>query len=293
MKSIKEQLLVLKKYWAIGLLAVILIFIAGSINFGSGLMNNFLGIRQGVVYDEGMATSKLAPPGLGYGGGFAPEIEDRIVTQNASLQTEVKRGRFDEADQELRDVVNSSDSFLLNESVSKRDVGVNQYRTGYYGIRVETSKYDSVVNRLKEIGEVQNFSENVDDITSGYTNLAIELEAERERLDRYNTLYSQASSVEDKLSLSDRIYDQERRIKYLEDRVEDLDEDVDYSNLSVTITEKHSDYAGIKFVSFGQLIHNVVRGINNLLGLIFWILPYFLLGWGLWYGIKYLRSRKK
>ena len=66
---------------------------------------------------------------------------------------------------------------------------------------------------MKEIGEVTSFSENADDITEQFVDLETELVAEKERLARYKQMLSEATLVEDKIQLSDRIFNQERTIK--------------------------------------------------------------------------------
>ena len=252
----------------ISLIILVLIILVGSFNF------NFPNLSSGQKYiseDFGLDTvvdSVRMPSAIGLydtDESFAPDVEDRILTKNAYLSTEVRRGKFQEAANELNSIVKSSDSFVLYENVIKHDSQFREYYSGSYDIRVETSKYDSVVGQLQSLGEVKEFNENVDDVTDSYTKLEIELEAERERLSRYESLYNQATIIEDKLALSDRIYNQERIIKYYEDMIEGVDERVDYSRVSVQLNEKHSDYAGVKFVSLGALVNNTVNGLNSLL----------------------------
>ena len=291
--DIKTQFKKLKDNWLISLVVLILIFIVGSFNFNNipNTFNSFSTIDMDRMLSEGSST--MIAPRINYDKGISPEIEERILTQSAYLSIEVRRGKFQEADQKLKDIVKTTDSFLLNENVIKRDTNLSQYYYGTYAIRVETSKYKSVTNQLKELGEIQEFTENIDDITNGYNKLEIEIEAEKERLARYKALYNESTRIEDKLSLIDRIYNQERTIKYYEDRLTNLDEKVEYSNIRVTLSEKHSNYAGIKFISFGTLVNNIVDGVNNLLTIIFFLLPYALLGWLVYYGLGWWRKNRK
>lgn len=293
--NIKLQLRILKDNWLIGLIVLVLIFIVGSFNFN--VPSTFNLSTRSMDVDEDYAMTEKSPsfllPSPQGSGGFSPEIEERILTQSAYLSTEVRRGRFQKADTELRDIVKTTGSFLLNENIVKHDSGFRQYYSGGYLIRVESSKYNGATNQLKELGEVQEFNESVDDVTDGYTKLEIELDVEKERLVRYEALYKQTNSIEDKLSLSDRIYNQERTIKYYEDRLANIDEKVEYSNITVQLNEKHSNYAGIKFISFGALVNNIVTGINNLLTIIFFLVPYGLLAWLIYYGFVWWKRRNK
>jgi len=207
---------------------------------------------------------------------FAPEVTDRKITKTTNLATEVARGTFKDSETKLKSIVTSSESFLLNENVYKYDTGVarRSYYSGNYQIKVETGKYDPVIVQLKEIGEVQSFSENSDDITGRYTNLKSELDAEKEKLKRYQQMYDDAIIIADKIDLSDRIANQERTIKYLEDALENMDNRVDYSTIYFTMTEKQSDYANIVFVKFAELVSSFVNSFNNLFRFVFWIIPW-------------------
>jgi predicted nucleic acid-binding Zn-ribbon protein len=141
------------------------------------------------------------------------------------------------------------------------------------------------------LGEVISFNENKDDITGRYTNVELELEVEKERLKRYQEMYDEAKSVEDKLNLNDRIFNQERRIKYLEDSMKNMDTRIDYSTISVSLQEKKSSYVNVVFVKFSQLIRSLVDSINSVLKLVFWILPWALLGIVVWLVVRVIRKR--
>ena len=290
--DIKTQFKKLKDNWLIALIVLVLIFIAGSFNFNvPSTFDTFSAIggasRDAMLNEKSVST--IMPPVDS--GSFSPGVE-RILTQNAYLSAEVRRGQFQEADSKLKNIVKTTDSFLLDENVSQHDSQIRRYYSGTYSIRVETSKYDSVVDQLKGLGKVQELTKNIDDVTDSHTKLTIELSAEKDRLSRYEALYKSATSVEDKLSLSDRIYNQERTIKYYEDALTNIKDEVDYSSITVQLTEKHSDYAGVQFISLGALVSNVVTGINNLLTIIFFLLPYGLLAWLIYYGVRRLKKEK-
>ena len=245
-----------------------------------------------------MAESAAAPSyGRGiapiyYDEGFAPEVQDRKITKTASLSTEVERGTFNSAQSRLKAVITSSDSYLLNENVNKYDQGRKSYYSGSYQIKIDSSKYDSVVSQIKEIGEIQSFSESADDITGRYTDLSSELQAEKARLQRYREMYNEAESVEDKINLNDRIFNQERTVKYLEDAIKSIDQQVSYSTLYVTISEKRSEYADTTLVKLSQLIRNLVGSFNSLLSLVFSLIPYAIAAILVWVVYRAIKKRK-
>ncbi len=291
--SIKQQFKKIKENW---LLLVIILAVMGFFMFSSSF-----GSMYGSVSDMGMSKSYAMAESTSYRGGvympvpeqdFAPDVEERVITKTASLSTEVKRGTFQNAESNLKSIVKSSGSFLLNENVNKRDSGRKSYYTGYYSIKVDTKKYDAVISQLKNIGEVKSFNENALDITGRYTDTKTDLETEKKRLERFEKMYEEAERVEDKITLTDRIFNQERRVDYLEQSLENMDKRVDYSTVSVTINEKRSEYANVAFVKLSYLIKGFVMSINSLFKLVFVVLPYAVAAWIIWFAVKIFRRRK-
>jgi len=208
--------------------------------------------------------------------GFAPDILERRIVKTTSVMTEIERGTFKEAESKMLEIVKSSDSILLNQNVNKNGKDKKSFFVGRYNIKVDTAKYDSVVAQLKGIGEVTSFNENQQDVTGRFENLNVELEAENAKLSRYNQLYLETKDVEFKIQLTDRIFNQERRIKYLEDSLENIDKRVEYSTISITITEEKSKYVDVAIVKFSELIKSFVGSVNLLIKLFFMIIPWII-----------------
>lgn len=285
--TLKTQLQTFKQNWL--LIAVVLLVVLAT-QFASP---NFYGkaSNTGFALQADYAVAESMPHRAYYGDdSFAPDIQERKVTKTSSLTSQVEKGEFNQAQAKLKAIIQSTNSYLLNENSNTYDQGRHTYHNGYYTLKVDTKKYDAVITQLKDLGEITSFNENARDITSSYSNTQIELEVERERLQRYQQMYNQATSVEDKINLNDHIFDQERRVKYLEDSLTRLDQKVEYTTISVTLEEKRSEYANIVFVKWSQLVRSLTQSINSLFTLLFTALPYalaILLGW-----VIYKRKRK-
>ena len=295
--TLKNQWETMKDNWLIVLLVIVVL---GAVLFAGG-NGGISPLMESASYDS---SAKMSAGAADYGvrssiapypssDNFAPDVTQRIITKTASLSSEVQRGRFMDADAKLKNIVKSSDSFLLNENVNNYGTKQDSQYSGSYQIKVDTAKYDSIIQQLREIGEVKSFNENAEDITGQYTDLKTELEAEKERMRRYQEMYSQAASIEDKINLNDRIFNQERTIKYYEDAIKNMDNRVSYSSIYVTLTEKQSGYASIALVRFGELVRSLVNSFNSLLKLIFWALPYAVAGILIWLVVRFARRKKK
>ena len=300
--AIKEQLNKLKENWLLGAVVLVVLLIAMfSGNFISGSVSSYSGgyAREELAMAKGSYPAAEAyygggdyPPVID-GGDFAPEVEKRLLTKTAGLTSEIERGRFLDADARLKVIVASNNAFLLDENVNRYGKGRTGYYNGYYQIKVETSDYASMVSQLKELGQIESFQENTEDITGRYTNLQKEIEKEEERLKRYQQMYAEAVLIADKIQLSDLIFNQERTIESLKDWLNNLDQKVDYSTISVTLREEQSGYVSVALVKFSELTRKLVDSFNSLLALIFWILPWAALVVLAWLGVKRFRKKKK
>jgi hypothetical protein len=275
--GIKDQINKLKENWLIIVIVVVVVF---AMLGGSGnLMSRSLGksmngySESAMMADSYMGRNSGYYPNPGYDD-FAPDVEERVIIKTSYMSTEVEYKTFDENDAKLKNIVSTSDAFLLSENVNEYDSGWRTYKTGSYSIKVPTDKYDAVLSQLKDIGKVTSFSDNSQDITGSYTNTKTELEVETARLERYEDMYGETQNVEEKLMLSDRIFDQERRVKYLQESINNVDQKVEYSQVSFSMSEKRSEYSNVVFVKLSELIRNLVNSMNALLNLLFIVLPW-------------------
>ncbi len=284
--ALKDQLSVVKENWLIALLLLVLVLLP--------LFSGFSGTN---VFSQGVSKAYPAAEMAVAGSrsyfrdeGFAPEVAERKITKTATLSNEINRDGFKEAETQLKSIITATNSFLLSENVAEYDSGRRAYLQGYYQLKVETGKYEAVLSQLKNIGEVKQFSENLQDITEQHADLEIELAGEKERLLRYKEMYTEATAVNDKIELSDRIFNQERTIKYLEDALKNIDQRVDYSTIYLTLTEKQSGYANAVLVKFSDLIGNLVSSFNSLLALAFWAAPWLVVAVLAWLGYRKLKK---
>ena len=271
--TIKTQIQTVKENWLIAavLLIAFILFSGLSNPLSSKLSSSGDMQYPGNSYEKLSMSSGIVP---GYPQDFAPEVSQRDITKSASLSTEVKRGTFKEADSKVKSIVSQNNAIILNENSNSYGEDRNSYLESTYTIKVESSKYPSFIDSLKNLGNVKSFTENTDDITKTRVDTESTLEAEKERLARYNKMYDGASSVQEKIDLSDRIFNQERTIKYYEDSLNNIKNQVSYSTISLSITEKQSDYANTIFVNLSDLVNSFVESLNNLLKFFVVILPW-------------------
>ncbi len=290
----KEQWTKIKENW---LMIVFVLLVLGAFLVVSKAVDNVsYGSNYGGAYMD-KAVSYGAEESLRYmptpSDSFAPTVTERKLIKSANLNSEVELGDFKQAETQLKSIITSSEAYLLNENVQKYGEADDSYYYGYYTLKVDTQKYAAVISQLKEIGTVTSFSESTDDITGTYTNLQVELKAEQERLARYQKMFAEATEVSDKITLSDRIFDEERTIKYMQERIQNMDTEVEYSSVYVSLQEKQSPYADVEMIGFSALVMAFVDSLSGLFKLIVMILPYAVVVVIAWILYKVLRKKKK
>ncbi len=297
--TVKEQFQKVKENWLIVLLlAIVLVLFMGMPAVDTVQQRLFQTESADAGYggyNGGIVGSKIGigMPSPIYNNGFAPEVKDRKITKTASLSMDVERGTFKDAESKLKSIVTATDSLLLNENAQKYDdQGRNSYFSGSYTIKVAEGKYDALVNQLKQIGDVTMFNENKDDITQQFVDVQTELVAEQGRLARYQQMLKEATTVEDKIQLSDRIFEEERTIKYLQEQLKNTNNQVTYSTIYVTLNEKRSEYVDAVFVKFSELVTKFIASLNALLKLIVGLIPYAIVALLAWLGWKKYRKNQ-
>lgn len=275
--SLKEQFEKIKENWLLILIVVfifgVMIYLPNSGSIGFSSQNK---MAMDYAYESSLAYGGSYDTYKNYTQNFAPQVENRKIVKTANLGLETKVGKFSEVDSKLREVIKSSDSFILNENIYSNKVNSREIFSGNYVIKVNNDKLEYITNQLKDLGKVTRFTMGADDVTGQYTNVNIELQVERERLLRYQEMYEDAELINDKIELNDRIFNQERTIKYLEDSVRDIDQRIDYSTINLTVNEK-SDYLGIAFVKLSDLVRSFINSLNSLIRLVVLILPWVII----------------
>ena len=273
--AISNQIKTLKENWLIVLGIIVVIFALNS--FGVSDISRLYNPSSVGLAEKGYIDSSVSSYN-GFGGGdFAPEVSDRKIVKSVSASFEIERGDFEKASASLKEYVSEADGILLDENVNSYGEGLSKMKTGYYSIRLIESEYSSFISKVKELGEVESFNENARDITGNYLTLEDNIKLEKERLERYKELLVTAKSTDEKISLTDRIFEQEKTIKLLEDSLKRQDQRIEYVTVYLTLNEEQSDFINISLIGIGELAKSFVNSLNSVVILIFLVIPWLVL----------------
>ncbi len=315
--AINDQFRKLKDNWLLIIVPLVLIFAAMG---GFSGLSSLIGGFASPSYDKG--------PSIGYGGSgsyesasyapapygasssrinslmkssptpdssdvSAPEVKDQMIAKTASIEAKVERGKFLDEEASLKNIVKSSDATMLWQNVETYGEGMAQYTAGRYQIKIDSKKYDAVISQLKSIGTMESFTESAEDVTQTYADVNIRLENEKKRLQRYEGMYKEATLTEDKIMISDRIFNEENLIKYLEESLKNVGDQAAYSTIDITLTEKKSGYAELTFVGLSDLVKGLVGSVSLLVYLFIVLLPWALGIWLIVFVVRKIRGRSK
>ncbi len=263
--SLTAQFKTLKQNWLLILLILVLI---GGLNFFKVDTLSYSKLAADMTEESfrGIVPS--------YDGFFAPEIQQREITKTSYLTTEIKRGTFYEKDSEVKSLVEERKGLITNENRNKIDNNKRSYLLSSYTIKIPVENYDNLLVELKKLGEIQSFTENKEDITEQKSDVQNQLTAERTRLANYQKILSEATTAEEKLQVTDRIFNQERIIKYLEDALKSTTEKVSYSTVYLTLNEKKSDFASTALITLSSIIGSFISSVNALIKFFVIVLPW-------------------
>ncbi|MFT4303921.1 MAG: DUF4349 domain-containing protein [Candidatus Woesearchaeota archaeon] len=260
---LKDQINKIKDNWLLIVIFLILFFamifmMSGGLYSVGGVRSSSMDIAYGGQFYDGRVSSSLAP-----------DIVDRILIKTASLTTVVND--FNDAELRLKNIIDINNGIIVNQNVNTR---YSKYKNGHYTVSVPTNNYDNAVAALKTIGQVESFNERANDITGSYIRLQDLLESEKNKLRTYEQMQSQTSNIDEKLRLTDRIFDQMNKIRSLEYQIANQDDRVEYSQININLREKTPRHANVIFATFSDLWSSFKASVNALLYLIAYVLPF-------------------
>lgn len=184
--------------------------------------------------------------------------------------------------------VQKSDTILRN-TVSQYNALITYERvqddTAYYTIEVSDSSRDAMVEDLKQIGDVTSYTDSAYYTGDSLDTYQEQLAAEQARYDRYKELYLEAVTVEDKLLITDRMFESEQSIAYYQDLLNNTQDRVSTTTLSVSLSK---DAWLDNFVTLKMMRDQIVDSFNFMMSSLFWLIP-----WMLVYGLYLLTKRWK
>jgi hypothetical protein len=149
----------------------------------------------------------------------------------------------------------------------------NDYSSNYtLKIRTKAEQFDALVHSILTLGNgaiIKHKNINARDVTMEYIDTESRMKSAKAYVVRYKDLLSRARTIKDILELENIIQQKQAEIESYEGRLKYMTDQIAYSTLSLTLTQKHEYFAAETKMHFGQKLFNAVKqGFDVLLSFV-------------------------
>lgn len=111
--------------------------------------------------------------------------------------------------------------------------------SGSVTVRVPAENVTAFLEELESQGswKLKSKNKNVQDVTDRYEELELELKNKRQELNRLEDLINQTDEVDSLIKIQERMSELRSRIQYLENQLQDIDSQVDYTRIDLRFEE--------------------------------------------------------
>ncbi|MCR5576910.1 MAG: DUF4349 domain-containing protein [Oscillospiraceae bacterium] len=173
-------------------------------------------------------------------GADTPEENPEKIIYSADATVETTE--FDQSIAALEKLLAANGGFVESSSVN----GNNYYdsargnvsrRTASYTLRIPSANFSGMMNALETLGSVPYTHMYTENVTAQYYDVEARMKAYQKQEERLLEMMDLAESVEDIITIEDKLTDVRYRIDSLQSSLNNWDRRVSYSTLSLTVKE--------------------------------------------------------
>lgn len=178
-------------------------------------------------------------------------IEDKNTTVNQSEKLVYKSNiimqtlNFDETVKEVKSTINKYNGFIETESTYDNDNSWYYYdykktsgtRETNIVIRIPSNDYNNFLNDINGVSKIISSSSSVENITKQYNNTSIYIEQLKIQQNNLLQMLENATTISDMLEIESRLSEIEYELRIANNDLSEMDLDVDYSTITLTIEE--------------------------------------------------------
>ncbi len=183
-------------------------------------------------------------------------------------QAEIEVSDISQAKATIDGIVKKNNAYYELDEFS-----ANDYSSNYtLKIRTKAEHFDALVHSILTLGNgatIKHKNINARDVTMEYIDTESRMKSAKAYVVRYKDLLSKAYTIKDILELENIIQQKQAEIESFEGRLKYMTDQVSYSTLSLTLTQKHEYFAEETKMHFGQKLTNAVKqGLDVLLSIL-------------------------
>lgn len=205
-----------------------------------------------------------------------PALANRKIIRNANVN--VQTLEFDKFIESLDAAINGVGGFVESSNVGGTEYyRRNKLRSATFVIRVPAASLDSFLNTIDGLGNVTSMSTNMRDVTTSYVDSEKHLEALRAEQDALLEILKSATTVEDIITVQDRLSYVKYEIESYESILRSYDDQIDLSTVTLYLSEVEHETV-VEPETFGQEVARKFRESLENVGDFFRNLGVFLFG---------------
>ncbi len=270
----------------VGLYAVGSGVFGGSKSMGMNYRNSY-GTSDGVQMQQSVESENLknaqdaaasanstgAKPSKAMPEGLKLSSDKIIYTGNMVIEVE----KYEDARQSIALIVEENQGFVQSEEVDISEKGGYEYYTSFYKIRVPVSQYQTVTEKLSQIGTVKYSVQQASNVSYEYYDIQGDIEQLNIQKQRLLNLYQQANTIAELIEIENELTRLNTKINDYENILLNYDREVEYSTIELSISEVISKNALINpFDNLGKRIKeafvNSINGLTTALTVVFLVI---------------------
>lgn len=247
-------------------------------------------VAFGCVQETGVSQDYLTPSAT------APTASSEAVggqvIQEGSITIKVAEGTLQSKFDEMNSMLESNGADLSNiryyEYTDRKAYTVT--------VKVSPTRFNSINEQLKNIGDVKDMSVNLEDVSQQYKDLDTRIKNREIELQRLYELYNQSSNVSELLQVEQEITRVETDLEILKQQKQDLVSRIEQSTITISLYEDKpaTQQLTISLEGLGALFFTALgAAITLIVGIAGFLLPIAIVGAVLWLIYKRVRGKEK
>ena len=208
----------------------------GSYDGGYGMADSSL-MYESEVYEESSSQTTAGAGDLPAQMENSAAQNDRKLIRTVDMSVETKE--YDALLKTLEAEVQSRGGYIESMD-SYNGSSYSSYRNTRHAsltLRIPKGQLDSFLALVSEVGNIVRRSDNVEDVTLSYVDMESRRNALRTEQERLLALLEKAETIEDIITIEDRLSSVRYQLESMESRLRTIDNQVDYSTVYMDVSE--------------------------------------------------------
>jgi hypothetical protein len=274
--------------WGIGLLGCSEKKTEGALDFKTVSNESEIASVTSMEEPPTESAQKVLPP---------PPPAPQELTQKKIIHTADIRFKVEDlkkAESAIKSRVKAMGGYISNENQNRQSGNLENSWT----VRIPAEKFDAFLGDVeKESIYVDSKNVAAEDVTAEYVDNELRIKSKQKVFERYLELLKQAKNVQEIMAVEEQIRVIREEIEAKEGRQKYLNDQVSFSTITVSFYQETETSSAPEQPFYVKIWKNFVEGwtsfFNMIIGL-FYLIPYILLLFGLFYLIrKWWRKRKE